>query len=338
MEKKRQISALLKVGILIVVLMLATAIVVFAREIQEAENRESAEQTAANAHGITVRVYYGDQNGEFIINKEAKVSSVTPQNLTALLIEQGILQEGTQALSLDVQNQDGKKMLQVDFNEAFRETLMNLGTSGERIFLGSVINTFLEAYRAEGILITVEGATLESGHNVYDRYQNFYGQVQQRMNITYSSSPHDQKTVEVLKIYSDLGFATVFDEQTFAHAEDLDNDEVLFYDLTDEEAEQNSAYMKITRFDQTLQSVISDIRAHRPEAELKSTNQAIGRDQESSMSLSYLEGHKEQNRRGEMYVCQHNNETYVIELNCEDQEENLWGQLQMMLDEFYFVD
>ena len=338
MEKKRRISLLLKMGIMIFVLTLATALVVFAREIQEAESREAAEQTAANANGITVRVYYGDQNGEFIINKETKISTIDAENLTELLIEQGILQEGTKVRSFNIQNQDDKKMLQVDFNEKFRESLLSLGTSGERIFMGSVINTFLDAYQAEEILITVEGSTLESGHNVYDSYQNFYGQVQQRINVTYTAGRGNQKTVEVLKVYSDLGFATVFDEQTFAHTEDLEKDEVLFYDQKSEGEVQNKAYMKIMRFEETLQSVIADIRTQRPEVELKSTDQPIGQNQESSMVLSYMERKEEQNRKGEMYVCQHNYDTYVIEINCEEDEEDLWGQLQMMLDEFYFVD
>jgi hypothetical protein len=34
--------------------------------------------------------------------------------------------------------------------------------------LGSLVNTYLSAYQAETVLITVEGQILESGHVIYD--------------------------------------------------------------------------------------------------------------------------------------------------------------------------
>ena len=50
-------------------------------------------------------------------------------------------------------------------------------TSGEYVILGSVVNTFLTAYDADAIIITVDGEVLETGHSVYDQpltlYQSF---------------------------------------------------------------------------------------------------------------------------------------------------------------------
>ena len=49
-----------------------------------------------------------------------------------------------------------------------------MGTAGEYLLLGSVVNTFLDNLDGESILITVDGETLESGHEIYDRELTFY--------------------------------------------------------------------------------------------------------------------------------------------------------------------
>ena len=93
--------------------------------------------------GYTAVSYTHLQNAEFIIKREVKVPQITPENLTAALTEQGILEPGTEVLSLKKRTEDGKELMDLDFNEKFRETLFSLGTSGERIFMGlSLIHIF----------------------------------------------------------------------------------------------------------------------------------------------------------------------------------------------------
>lgn len=338
MQKKRKSSLLLKTGLIGLILILAAAVVVFAKEIQETKNENRAKQTAADASGITIDLYYGDQNSEFIISRKEKITKINAESLTEALTEQGILEEGTEVLSFAEKKQEEKTLLDVDFNEKFREKLFSLGTSGERIYMGSVINTFLEAYQADAVKITVEGETLESGHAVYDSYQNFYGQVQQRINVTYTLAGGKQKTVEALKLYSELGFATVYDEQNFAHDNEEPGGEVVFYDLKSGEEAQKKAYMKVTRTEEDIQSAIKEIQTQNPNAAVEDTLKNFGKNGESGTYLTYTERVENQDRTGEIYTCEHNGFTYVIEINCVKGYEDLWGELRMMVDEFYFVD
>ena len=45
-----------------------------------------------------------------------------------------------------------------------------MGTAGEYIIIGSLVNTFLENYQdtVTSIFITVNGEIIESGHVIYD--------------------------------------------------------------------------------------------------------------------------------------------------------------------------
>ena len=339
MQKKRKSSQWLKAGMIILLLILVAAVVIFAKELQE-EKQERKEskmynvQTAAEASGIPIDLYYGDQNAEFIIKREVKVPQINPESLTKALTEQGILASGTKVLSLKQSTQDGKELLDIDFNEKFRETLFSLGTSGERIFMGSVINTFLRAYDADAVKITVEGGALESGHIIYDKYQNFYGQVQQRLKVTYPVEDGADETVEVLKMYSDLGFATVYDEHNFAHVTEMEN-EVVFSDLKSIEEANKKAFLKVTRTEESLQSLGKDIQTEIPGDKIEDTDKAFGKNRDSAIFFSYIQN---EGRKGEIYLCEHNEFTYRIEISGTKNDSSLWGQLQMMVDEFYFVD
>lgn len=64
------------------------------------------------------------------------------------------------------------KALDLDLNQAFGNALGSMGTAGEYMTLGSLCNTFLDAYGCEKIQITVEGNTLETGHTEYPGYLN----------------------------------------------------------------------------------------------------------------------------------------------------------------------
>ena len=62
----------------------------------------------------------------------------------------------------------------IDMNDAFLTQLRSMGTSGEYMLMGSLVNTFLDNYTAGSILVTVNGAVPESGHVIYDFPLTFF--------------------------------------------------------------------------------------------------------------------------------------------------------------------
>ena len=64
--------------------------------------------------------------------------------------------------------------LTIDLSDAYASYIQSLGTSGEYIAVGCLVNTYLTAFGADTVSITVNGAPLESGHNVYDMPLEFY--------------------------------------------------------------------------------------------------------------------------------------------------------------------
>lgn len=122
--------------------------------------------------GITI--YYGDENAEHILSTQIPKQKVTPELLVAELAKRDILTSDVTVKSFKETKKGDVKTLAVDFGEKFREILFSQGSSGEYIMMGSVVDTFLKAYDAESMTITVEGDVLESGHCIYDAEMSFY--------------------------------------------------------------------------------------------------------------------------------------------------------------------
>ena len=93
----------------------------------------------------------------------------TAEHIVQLLVEYGALPED--AMALWIQIHDG---ILLNMNAAFAEALDQLGTTGEFLMLGSLVNTMLRFFDLDSIIITAEGETLETGHNVYDEPMEYF--------------------------------------------------------------------------------------------------------------------------------------------------------------------
>ncbi|MGM9593352.1 MAG: GerMN domain-containing protein [Candidatus Onthomonas sp.] len=120
---------------------------------------------------VTVTMYQGDENCEYLVSEEVQIPALTPQALADLLYSRGVL-SGRVAVNEFAKDEQG--VLSLDLSGEFSNMLNGSGTAGEYILLGSLVNTFLDAYEAEKILITVDGECLESGHAVYDQPLTFF--------------------------------------------------------------------------------------------------------------------------------------------------------------------
>ena len=119
---------------------------------------------------LTITIYIPDENTISFYTKTVAVDVLDPHQILALLIEHSMLNKGITLNSITI---DGTQ-LNLDFNEAFLDQLVTYGTSGERMMIGCVVNTYLSAYGAETVYITVNGQVMESGHVIYDFPLGFY--------------------------------------------------------------------------------------------------------------------------------------------------------------------
>lgn len=122
----------------------------------------------------TYYLYHPDPNAEELIKEKVEVDKITPEAVLDALINIGALTEGIKINSLEETEMDGEKVLNVDFSQEFAELAGSMGSTGEYMVMGSVCNTFLDAYGCDKIHITVESGVLSTGHNEYPGYLGFY--------------------------------------------------------------------------------------------------------------------------------------------------------------------
>jgi len=99
----------------------------------------------------------------------ATISVLHPQGIMFTLTSAGFVSKD---VSVNFAVLDGTQ-LNLDLNQAFLDQLLTMGISGEKMLMGSVINTFLSAYHCETVMLTVNGEIINSGHVIYDFPQGF---------------------------------------------------------------------------------------------------------------------------------------------------------------------
>lgn len=130
----------------------------------EAEG-ERSEETAEQKE---VTIYYGNGASNMLSSETAAMEQVTAEKLIEALLKHNIVSLGTKVNSFEEEENDGIKKLKLDLSKTFREYLKTMTQEGEKVIISSVAATFLEAYGADEIVITVEGKALETEHASYE--------------------------------------------------------------------------------------------------------------------------------------------------------------------------
>ena len=138
----------------------------------EDSDKKSEDTVSKEDKSAEIKVYVSNDDATEFVSESVKIDELTPENIVSALIDKSVLSPDAQVLKCNKQTVDGVDSLDVDFNEAFDTYVSSMGTTGEYYTIGSVVNTFLDAYGCEQIKITVEGNTLESGHAEYPGYMN----------------------------------------------------------------------------------------------------------------------------------------------------------------------
>ena len=135
----------------------------------EAPPTEPATESPTEQPRVSVTIYHGNENADGFETTEFEVEEMNMNVLVEKLIEVGVLNEDVFITSMRI---DGENLI-LNFGPAFADQLNTMGTSGERMMMGSVVNTFLTAFDAASVSVRVDGQILESGHVVYDEPMGF---------------------------------------------------------------------------------------------------------------------------------------------------------------------
>jgi len=128
-------------------------------------------QSVEDIPEYVVNIYYGDDNAENILYEGTVINDLSAQTLMEKLLEKGVFSEKVEVNSFTVDNYN---IIHLDLSESFARQINAMGTSGEYIMMGSLVNTVLDAFDADALALTVDGQILETGHSIYDWEQEFY--------------------------------------------------------------------------------------------------------------------------------------------------------------------
>jgi hypothetical protein len=119
-----------------------------------------------------INIYHSNDDATGFTSETVEVDEITVDNIVKELVEKSVLTSDIKVNNFETVDLDGKQSINLDFNQAFDTFINGKGSTGEYYTVGSIVNTFLDAYSCEQIKITVEGGTLETGHTDYPGYMS----------------------------------------------------------------------------------------------------------------------------------------------------------------------
>lgn len=139
------------------------------------EKDDTMDQTPAS-EPINITIYYSNDDATGFASEEVQIHSLTPEEVLNALVDKGAMAADVQILSFETTTVDGKATIELDFSSEFSSYISSMGSTGEYYVMGSVCNTFLDAYDCEQIKITVEGQVLATGHAEYPGYMSKFAE------------------------------------------------------------------------------------------------------------------------------------------------------------------
>lgn len=142
------------------------------KEIDEDISNNETQESSSRLASITI--YYSNDDATAFTSEEVQINSLSPEEVLNALIEKGAIAADVEILSFETTTVDGKATILLDFNDAFASYISSMGSTGEYFVMGSICNTFLDAYDCEQIQVTVDGDTLSTGHAEYPGYMTTF--------------------------------------------------------------------------------------------------------------------------------------------------------------------
>lgn len=119
---------------------------------------------------VSYSIYVPNDNADGFDLETIRTEVISAENVLAELKKRNVLPDAVFVNSFNMDN----GLITMDLNQAFADVVCSMGTSGELMIVGSVVNTFLDAFQADYVYFTVNNQILESGHTIYDFAMPFF--------------------------------------------------------------------------------------------------------------------------------------------------------------------
>lgn len=149
----------------------------------EAEKKEDTAEKAEDTTKETeseksqeeqLTLYLPNENADGWNVTKNQIEQVTPDIIIGQLVGAGAIPDSVTVVSFGEDQGENGLILKLDLSSNFAEGLLNMGTAGEYLTMGAVVNSFLDTYQADGIEITAGGNVIETGHTSFEGVLNHF--------------------------------------------------------------------------------------------------------------------------------------------------------------------
>lgn len=124
----------------------------------------AASTVAAPARKTQIQLYYADAQSNFLQTRTVELNELSPKTLLQVLQANGILDKTIKVQNWLAEDQDDPyrdTVLTLDLSKGFQDQLSD-NAAMEHTLLACVVNTYLDAYHATEITLTVDGQPLQA--------------------------------------------------------------------------------------------------------------------------------------------------------------------------------
>lgn len=142
----------------------------------EAEKKEDTtkETESEKSQEEQLTLYLPNENADGWNVTKNQIEQVTPDIIIGQLVGAGAIPDSVTVVSFGEDQRENGLILKLDLSSNFAEGLLNMGTAGEYLTMGAVVNSFLDTYQADGIEITAGGTVIETGHTSFEGVLNHF--------------------------------------------------------------------------------------------------------------------------------------------------------------------
>lgn len=142
----------------------------------EAEKKEDTtkETESEKSQEEQLNLYLPNENADGWNVTKNQIEQVTPDIIIGQLVGAGAIPDSVTVVSFGEDQGENGLILKLDLSSNFAEGLLNMGTAGEYLTMGAVVNSFLDTYQADGIEITAGGTVIETGHTSFEGVLNHF--------------------------------------------------------------------------------------------------------------------------------------------------------------------